>query len=165
MNKFFDEFELEFEQLSEKRVNKIRASVLSRIKEDKPMKKSTVLRSIMLAAAVAAVGGLALIGSANSNIEHSDEDLSKVLNGPGILRNWEMISREDVENMIVYSPSGVPVKISDVYGVQLVEGEYLDLDGKKVTNKYLLAEAQDMLSGCEGGVAAVIWWNEAEIQD
>lgn len=66
MFEFFEECEFTGEQLSDSRKSKIKASVLSRIKEDKPMKKITVLRSIMLAATAAAVGTLSLIGSADS---------------------------------------------------------------------------------------------------
>lgn len=66
MFEYFDECEFECEQLPDSRKSKIRTSVLSRIKEDKPMKKTTVLRSVILAATVAAVGALSLISSADS---------------------------------------------------------------------------------------------------
>ena len=66
MYNFFEECEFTYEQISEKRVRKIRASVLSRIKEERIMKKSTVLRSVMLAATVAAIGAMSLVGSADT---------------------------------------------------------------------------------------------------
>ena len=67
MYNFFEECEFTYEQISEKRARKIRASVLSRIKEEERiMKKSTVLRSVMLAATVAAIGAMSLVGSADT---------------------------------------------------------------------------------------------------
>ena len=66
MCNFFEECEFTYEQISEKRARKIRASVLSRIKEERIMKKTTVLRSVMLAATVAAIGAVSLVGSADS---------------------------------------------------------------------------------------------------
>lgn len=67
MYNFFEECEFTYEQISEKRARKIRASVLSRIKEEERiMKKSTVLRSVMLAATVAAIGAMSLVSSADS---------------------------------------------------------------------------------------------------
>lgn len=66
MYNFFEECEFTYEQISEKRTRKIKASVLSRIKEERIMKKSTVLRSVMLAATVAAVGAMSLMSSADT---------------------------------------------------------------------------------------------------
>ena len=66
MYNFFEECEFTYEQISEKRARKIKTSVLSRIKEERIMKKSTVLRSVMLAATVAAIGTMSLVGSADT---------------------------------------------------------------------------------------------------
>ena len=78
MYNFFEECEFTYEQISEKRANKIKASVLSRIKEERIMKKSTVLRSVMLAATVAAIGAMSLVGSADSVPAEEEKVFDKV---------------------------------------------------------------------------------------
>ena len=78
MYNFFEECEFTYEQISEKRTRKIKASVLSRIKEERIMKKSTVLRSVMLAATVAAIGAMSLVGSADTVPTAEEKVLEKV---------------------------------------------------------------------------------------
>ena len=78
MYNFFEECEFTYEQLSEKRARKIKASVLSRIKEEQIMKKSTVLRSVMLAATVAAIGAMSLVGSADTVPTEEEKVFDKV---------------------------------------------------------------------------------------
>lgn len=78
------------ERLSDKRADKIKASVLSRIEEDKPMKKHFRIKPLLIAAIISAVAvGSAVITSAatdsglfklqiNGQVIESDVDLSEI---------------------------------------------------------------------------------------
>ncbi|MGN0678696.1 MAG: hypothetical protein ACI4JS_03435 [Oscillospiraceae bacterium] len=64
------------ERLSDKRVDKIKASVLSRIEEDKPMKKHFTIKPLLIAAAITATGTIsALSAGAVTTPAISDEKL------------------------------------------------------------------------------------------
>ncbi len=51
------------ERLPDKRVDKIKASVLSRIEEDKPMKKHFTIKPLLIAAAITATGAISAISA------------------------------------------------------------------------------------------------------
>jgi len=51
------------ERLPDKRVDKIKTSVLSRIEEDKPMKKHFTIKPLLIAAAITAIGAISAISA------------------------------------------------------------------------------------------------------
>ncbi len=51
------------ERLPDKRVDKIKASVLSRIEEDKPMKKHFTIKPLLIAAAITATGAISALSA------------------------------------------------------------------------------------------------------
>lgn len=62
MFEFFDNIAPEnAEQISQTRADKIKASVLSRIEEDKPMKKHFSIKPFLIAAAVAVTGAVSVV--------------------------------------------------------------------------------------------------------
>ncbi|MCH5205480.1 MAG: hypothetical protein J1F09_00920 [Oscillospiraceae bacterium] len=61
MFEYFDECEFECEQLPDSRKSKITASVLSRIKEERPMKKHIKIKPLIIAAAVAVLAAATAI--------------------------------------------------------------------------------------------------------
>lgn len=72
MFEFFDELAPEnSEQISETRADKIKASVLSRIKEEKPMKKLFRIKPLVIAAAIMTTGAICAVSAGaavNTNI-------------------------------------------------------------------------------------------------
>ena len=74
MFEFFDTISPENEeQISETRVNNIKASVLSRIEEEKPMKKHFSIKPFIIAAAIMTTGAVSVLGaSAATNKNVSD---------------------------------------------------------------------------------------------
>ncbi len=74
MFEFFDTIVPENEeQLSDMRTEKIRSSVLSRIKEDKPMKKHFTIKPLLVAAAIMTTGAISVISAgAATNTNVSD---------------------------------------------------------------------------------------------
>lgn len=167
MFEFFEECEFECEQLSDSRKNKIRASVLSRIKEGKPMKKSTVLRSVILAATAAAVGTLSLIGSADSvpasgltasengtvvAVEVTAPECAVISQVYDVTLSPEYeITSEDVVVRLLDNSGNYEVKITEcvkegLEGIQNLiyeaEGEIFEIDGMMV--KMIAEKAGDM---------------------
>lgn len=68
MRRFFEEHKLDTEDLSENRVKNIKASVLARIEEDKPMKKRFKFKPLVIAAAmIATAAASAIVTSAAGN--------------------------------------------------------------------------------------------------
>ena len=60
------------EQISETRVNNIKASVLSRIEEEKPMKKHFSIKPFVIAAAIMTTGAVSVLGASAATKNTSD---------------------------------------------------------------------------------------------
>ena len=78
MFEYFDECEFECEQLSDSRKSRITASVLSQIKEERPMKKHIKIKPLIIAAAVAVLAAATAITAgaimrAPINVEMNNE--------------------------------------------------------------------------------------------
>lgn len=68
MREFFDNIPLDNQEISEEQIQKIKASVLSRVKEEKAMSKRTTIKTITLAVAAATTAALsAMIASAEQS--------------------------------------------------------------------------------------------------
>lgn len=80
MRKFFEEHTLNSEALSKKRVKKIKSSVLSRVEEDKHMKKRKFIKPAIIAAAVAATMALSVV---TVNAATNGEFLSRFFKAQG----------------------------------------------------------------------------------
>lgn len=68
MREFFDNIPLDNQEISEEQLQKIKASVLSRVKEEKAMSKRTTIKTITIAMAAATTAALsAIIASAEQS--------------------------------------------------------------------------------------------------
>ena len=73
MFEFFDTISPENEeQISETRTQKIKASVLSRIEEEKPMKKHFSIKPFVIAAAIMTTGAVSVLGASAATKNTSD---------------------------------------------------------------------------------------------
>lgn len=61
MREFFDNIPLDNQEISEEQIQKIKASVLSRVKEEKAMSKRTTIKTITIAMAAATTAALSAI--------------------------------------------------------------------------------------------------------
>lgn len=103
MFEFFDNIAPEnTERISDKRADKIKASVLSRIEEDKPMKKHFGIKPLIIAAAVAVTGAASVVtANAATNgavAEKITKTISFVLNGESVNGEITVYETEDGVN-------------------------------------------------------------------
>lgn len=104
MFEFFDDLAPENEErISDKRADKIKASVLSRIEEDKPMKKLFRIKPLIVAAAIAVTGAASVV-TANAATDGAVADgiskvISFVLNGERVTGEFTAYETEDGVNV------------------------------------------------------------------
>ena len=110
---YFDKTPLDNEEkLSEERVQKIKASVLSRIEEEKPMKHFSI-KPFIIAAAITATGALSLI-TANAATDGAVMD--------GIAKTFSFtLNGEQVEGMITEYEAGDDGNVTEIE-LELPEG-------------------------------------------
>lgn len=116
MFEFFDELVPEnSEQISETRADKIKASVLSRIEEDKPMKKLFRIKPLLIAAAVMTTGAFSAVSAgAAKNTNISELTLPKI-EAPAITNPNEE-AKPDVTPEVSYEENDPELKTESAGG-------------------------------------------------
>lgn len=116
MFEFFDDFAPENEErISNKRADKIKASVLSRIEEDKPMKKLFRIKPLLIAAAVMTYGAVSAVSAgAAENTNISELTLPKI-EAPAITNPNEE-AKPDVTPEVSYEENDPELKTESAGG-------------------------------------------------
>ncbi|MDE6731304.1 MAG: hypothetical protein K2J77_00310 [Oscillospiraceae bacterium] len=147
MREYFDNIPLDDEEkLSEKRINNIKTSVLSRVKEEKAMSKRTTIRTITIAVAAATTAALsAIIASAEQSAWTPATDVEEA-------QAPETIAPEIAENENKQDEPRIDEKPCDRI-VTSTEGDYISVhvlsdDGKEVYYYYKMPDdkLEEMLS-------------------
>ncbi len=119
------------ERLPDKRVDKIKASVLSRIEEDKPMKKHFTIKPLLIAAAITATGAIsALSAGAVTTPAVSEEKL------PAAAASQPAAPENDPKPDTTSEPAELPVN-----RIELASPESLDNDEKGTVSALIVQPA------------------------
>ena len=147
MREYFDNIPLDDEEkLSEERINNIKTSVLSRVKEEKAMSKRTTIRTITIAVAAATTAALsAIIASAEQSAWTPATDVEEA-------QAPETNAPEIAENENKQDEPRIDEKPCDRI-VTSTEGDYISVhvlsdDGKEVYYYYKMPDdkLEEMLS-------------------
>lgn len=116
MFEFFDDLAPENEErISNKRADKIKASVLSRIEEEKPMKKLFRIKPLLIAAAVMTTGAVSAVSAgAAENTNISELTLPKI-EAPAITNPNEE-AKPDVTSEVSYEVNDPELEIESAGG-------------------------------------------------
>ncbi len=101
------------ERLPDKRVDKIKASVLSRIEEDKPMKKHFTIKPLVIAAIISTVAAATVVGTSAA----MESGLFKLQVNGQVIENDVDLSEVDVFNQ----PQGLKLTLDEETGEVAVE--------------------------------------------